>query len=220
MKRLICILNNEKGSPLVIVLLVLVLLTLIGMSLINTTSVEQEMAGEHRRHKMTFYGADGGTEIACELLEQNIGCPTGFTDNTGGNGAVIGIDPVPAMPWTCPDDANTMQGVLVNDLSFWENVTASEPADSASSDLFYPANWTDACSGWPHTNLTVGGNTVLATGSSIQMVSGYEGKGKGSGGGGGHIIYTIFSRRIESTDDLTIRIRWRHAIGQEGGCNY
>ncbi|MBW1851850.1 MAG: hypothetical protein JRJ15_10540 [Deltaproteobacteria bacterium] len=196
MKRLSSILSNERGSPLVIVLLVLVLLTLIGRAAINISSVETEMAGQHRRHKMTFYGADGGTEIACELVEQNIGCPTGFTDNTAGNGAVIGISPVPAMPFGCPDAIGDMQGAFVN------------------------TNWTDACSGWPHTLLTAGGNTVFAEGSAIQQNAGYEGKGKGSGGGGGQIIYNIFSRRIEDADDFTISIRWRHAIGQEGGCNY
>ena len=180
MKRLSSILSNERGSPLVIVLLVLVLLTLIGRAAINTSSVETEMAGQHRRHKMTFYGADGGTEIACELVEQNIGCPTGFTDNTAGNGAVIGISPVPAMPFGCPDAIGNMQGVFVNTLNFWENTAAVEPPDAASSDLLYPANWTDACSGWPHTLLTAGGNTVFAEGSAIQQNAGYEGKGKGS----------------------------------------
>ena len=91
MKKLVSVLNNENGSPLVIVVLILVLLTLIGLSVLNTTTVETEIAAHDRRHKMTFYGADGGTEVVSELLEQNLGCPTGFTDNTGGSGAVSGV---------------------------------------------------------------------------------------------------------------------------------
>lgn len=221
MKRVFRILNNENGSPLVIVVLILVLLTLIGLSVLNTTSVETEVAGHHRRHKMTFYGADGGTEIACELLEQNIGCPTGFTDNTAGSGALIGIDPVPATPFPCPDENNIMRGILVNTLNFYQNPSPDAPTDIASSDLFYPANMSDACADWPNTRLTVGEDmTVYAQGSAIQMAAGYEGKGKGAGGGGGSIFYTMFSQRVEDGDDVTISIGWRHAIGQEGGCNY
>jgi hypothetical protein len=221
MKRFFSILNNENGSPLVVVVLILVLLTLIGLAVLNTTSVETEMAGHHRRHKMTFYGADGGTEVVCELLEQNIGCAMGFTDNTGGMGALIGIDPVPATPFPCPDDNNIFPGVLVNTLNFYQNPTANEPTTIAASDLFYPANMSDACTDWPHTKLTVGEDTtVYAQGSAIQMLAGYEGKGKGAGGGGGNIFYTLFSQRVEDGDDVTIGIGWRHAIGQEGGCNY
>lgn len=221
MKKLFGVLNNEKGSPLVIVVLILVLLTVIGLSVLNTTSVETQIAGHHRRHKMTFYGADGGTEVAFELLEQNLGCPTGFTDNTGGSGAVIGLDPVPATPFPCPDALNNMRGVMVNTLNFYQNPSPDEPTTIASSDLFYPANMSDACGNWPHTKLTVGEDaTVFAQGSAIQQMAGYEGKGKGAGGGGGNIFYTLFSQRVENGDDVTIGIGWRHAIGQEGGCNY
>ena len=234
MKRLFSVLNNENGSPMVIVVLVLALLTVIGLSVLNTTSVETQIAGHHRRHKMTFYGADGGTEIACELLEQNIGCSAdGFTDNTGGNGAVIGLDPVPAaFPFPCPDANNAMPGVMVKDRFFYQNSQRLKGAEfididptggSDISDLFYPANMSDACvnGNWPHTRLTVGEDaTVYAKGSAIQQLAGYEGKGKGAAGGGGHIFYTIFSQRVENGEDVTIRIGWRHAIGQEGGCNY
>ena len=185
MKRLFSVLNNENGSPLVIVVLVLALLTVIGLSILNTTSVETQIAGHHRRHKMTFYGADGGTEVVSELLEQNIGCPTGFTDNTGGSGAVIGLTPVPAV-FPCPDALNNMQGVMVNNLNFYQNPSPDAPTTIALSDLFYPANMTDGCGNWPHTKLTVGEDaTVFAQGAAIQMVAGYEGKGKGSGGVGG-----------------------------------
>jgi hypothetical protein len=223
MKKLFSVLNNEKGSPLVIVVLVLALLTVIGLSVLNTTSVETQIAGHHRRHKMTFYGADGGTEIACELLEQNIACAAdGFTDNTGGNGAVIGLDPVPAV-FPCPDAANNMRGVRVNDLHlhFYQNPSPDPPTDFASSDLFYPANMTDVCGNWPHTKLTVGvTSTEHAEGAGLPMMAGYESPGKSSAGKGTLKFYNMFSQRVENGDDVTIRIGWRHVIGTLGGCNY
>ena len=216
MNTLRSIFKNEQGSPLVVVLLVLVLLSVIGMAVINTSSVDTEMAGQHRRHKIAFYGADGGTHIACELLEQNIGCPTGFTANSGANAVIGAAPPVPG----CPSVAGDMPAVMVSDLTFWQNLTATEPTNVATSHLFYPANYTDLCSAWPHTLITAGGDTRPATGSGLQELGGYESKGKGIAGGGAHILYVIFSRRIESTDESTIMIGWRHTVGQEGGCNY
>ena len=62
MKGLRSIVDNEKGSPLVIVLLITVLLTLIGMSVMNTSSTDLQMAGQHRRYTTAFYGADGGIQ--------------------------------------------------------------------------------------------------------------------------------------------------------------
>ncbi|SPD76287.1 PilX [uncultured Desulfobacterium sp.] len=188
-KTLLSILNNEDGSPVVVVLLLMVLLTVIGIAVINTSSIDQEMSGQHRRHKVAFYGADGGTQVACEVLEQNIACITGFST------AVIG-------------------SVTVNDLNFWLNTSAVEPTSAATSDFYYPTISS------PHTLLTAGGNTVFAEGSAIQQNAGYESKGRGSAGGGGLIMYDVFSRRIETSEESTIHVRWRHAIGQQGSCNY
>jgi hypothetical protein len=193
--------GNENGSLILIVVVVLMMLTVIGISITTTASIELQIAGNNKLYKNAFYNADGATEVAAELTEQNIGCMTGFTANDGAD-AVIG------------DNADT--AVRVGNLDFWQQVDAAEPSD-ASRDFFYPNNYGTS----PHTNLTVGGNTAFSTGNAIQMVSGYEGKGKGAGGGGGHILYNVFAQHIGvNNSEAIIQVDWRHVIGQEGACNY
>jgi len=193
--------GNENGSLILIVVVVLMMLTVIGISITTTASIELQIAGNNKLHKNAFYNADGATDVAAELTEQNIGCMSGFTANDGSD-AVIG------------DDAAT--AVRVSSLAFWQQVSATTPSD-ANRDFYYPNNYGTS----PHTNITVGGNTILSTGNAIQMVSGYEGKGKGAGGGGGYILYDVYAQYTGvSNSKSIIQVEWRHVIGQEGDCNY
>ena len=66
------IVNNKRGSALVIALLMLVVLTLIGISATTTTTFELQIAGNDKLFKRAFYAADGATEMGGELIEQNI----------------------------------------------------------------------------------------------------------------------------------------------------
>jgi len=194
------LINNEKGSLMVIAIIILMLLTLIGIAITTTASLEMQIAANDRLHKTAFYQADGGIEIGAELLEQNLGCTSGFT-------ATIGTD------------QTNVGSVRVSDLTLWENTDtdATVPSD-ASRHFYFPQDYSGS---QPHTNLTVGGNTQFSTGNAIQMVSGYEGKGKGAGGGGAYIIYNMYSQHMGlAGSQSVILVRWRHVIGQEGACNY
>ncbi|MDY6970771.1 MAG: PilX N-terminal domain-containing pilus assembly protein [Thermodesulfobacteriota bacterium] len=193
-------LNDERGSMIVLVLVVLALLTLIGLSTISTTSIELQVSGSDSRHKRAFYTADGAIEVGSELLEQNIGCPAGFTA-TGVDG---GGNPIA-----------DIGDITVTNLDFWIDTNAQKPSDT-NRDFFFEAN--DGSGS--HTNLTAGGNTGFSTGSALQMIAGYEGKGKGSAAGGSYIIYDLFAQNIGRKSQSIVKIHWLHVIGQEGGCNY
>lgn len=207
MKNPLHIVNNETGSLMVIGVVILMLLTFIGIAITTTTSIELQIAGNDKLQKFAFYTADGATEVASELLEQNLGCMAGFTANVGTDARDIS-----------GDDPDTT-AVRVTNLSFWENTSATEPSDG-NRDLFFPAT-AAADATIPHTNLTMGGNTALSTGSAIQMSAGYEGKGKGVGAGGAYILYDMFSQyQGEANSESVIQTSWRHVIGQEGACNY
>ena len=65
-------LNNEKGFVLIVSLMMLVVLVVIGMVATNMTTVELQIAGNDKAQKQTFYGSDGGSEVALALLEENI----------------------------------------------------------------------------------------------------------------------------------------------------
>ena len=60
MKKIIQIVDNERGVVLIMAILILVILTLLGVTGINTSSTEQAVAVNEEIYKMTFYAADGG----------------------------------------------------------------------------------------------------------------------------------------------------------------
>ena len=55
MKGIVDTIANDRGSALVVALLVLVLLTLMGISATTTSTIEVQMAGNEKFHDMAFY---------------------------------------------------------------------------------------------------------------------------------------------------------------------
>ena len=220
MKKQQHMLNNETGSLMVITVILLMLLTIIGLAITTTTSIELQIAGNDKLHKTAFYAADGATDVASELLEQNLGCMEGFGSDgvstvTGESYADILADDLLAEGQEVRD-ANTIR---VLDLNFWQNRNAPTPSDTNRDFVFPKTAETD--SSIPHTNVTTGYNPGLSTGSAIQMVSGYEGKGKAVGAGGAYLQYQINSQHLGvANSESIIQIQWRHVIGSEGACNH
>jgi type IV pilus assembly protein PilX len=56
------VVENERGSVLVIALIMLVLLTILGISASTTSEIETQIAGNERNYKRTFYTANSGIE--------------------------------------------------------------------------------------------------------------------------------------------------------------
>ena len=193
--------SNEQGSAIIIVLVILVVLTLLGQIATRTTNTEMKIAANDKRHRVTFYGADGATELASELLEQNI-YELGFEDGIGG----FVEDPD-------DPDAGTLYGSNINIgielVDFWRNGEdiATTPSDD-NRDFYLPAGYGP---GEAHTNFTVGGDPEFATGAGIMMAAGYEGIGKGSAHGGSIIAYEIITQRVgEKNSESIVRVKWRH----------
>ncbi len=80
MKDITSICANEKGSALVIALLILVLLTLMGISATTTSTIEVQMAGSEKFYEMSFYAAESGWQTALNWLD---GQYPGVTKNLG-----------------------------------------------------------------------------------------------------------------------------------------
>jgi Tfp pilus assembly protein PilX len=62
------ILSNEKGSVIVVAMIVLALLTLIGISAVTTSTTEVTIATNDQLNKMVFYTADAGIEVGRQML--------------------------------------------------------------------------------------------------------------------------------------------------------
>ena len=80
--------DKQNGSAMVIALIIMALLTIIGHLATRSTTLELQTATNDLRHKQAFYTADGTTELAAELLEQNIACSRGFYEDAQRGGLI------------------------------------------------------------------------------------------------------------------------------------
>jgi len=194
------IVNNKRGSALVIALLMLVVLTLIGISATTTTTFELQIAGNDKLFKRAFYAADGATEMGGELMEQNI------EDRNW----ELGEDGVNPPKYGNPLNRGNVSVESENPYMNREPMDGIPSDNPRNRDAVYPRGATDDV---PHTNIKVVGNTTLSTGSAVQLIAGYEGKGKGAAGGGAWITYDVRTQRIDVRNtEVRIRLGWRHVL--------
>jgi Tfp pilus assembly protein PilX len=140
MRYIFYIRSNERGSTLLISILILLLLTVIGIAATNTSTIEILISGNDKVHKMAFHQADGGTEVGIELVEQNINL-AGF--NTS--------------------ELTGLRDVNATNPNLYMNGTPSMPSDT-NRDAYLPKNYTG---NEPHTNLTIGGKSSAGGGSYV-----------------------------------------------------
>ena len=62
-------LSNQRGSTLVITMLIMVLLTIVGFTLSNTSRTEMQIASNDQFYKIAFHNADSGINITSKLFE-------------------------------------------------------------------------------------------------------------------------------------------------------
>jgi Tfp pilus assembly protein PilX len=192
--------NNQRGSVLIVALLMLVVLTLLGISSTTTSTVELQISGNDKLYKRSFFAADGGTAAGSELIEQNIEERDWTNYSTRGNIGIItgdlylnrdtdaGIDPIPS---------DTNQDAII---------PLSAIVDPTADPFILKTSV-------PHTNLKIVGNSQLSTGSAVQLAAGYEGKGKGAGGGGAWIIYDVRAQHRDVRDtSVTVLLGWKHVM--------
>ena len=212
--------GNEEGFVLVSALLIMLVLTIIGIAANRNTSTELLIAGNDRTHKQTFYEADGGTEFAAEVLEQNIAC-IDFNDSAPGTTSVLtpGLGPLGSavLDKSIAVSGNSLQ-LWQNGMGTWNGAGNPYPADNAR-DMWFPPEYK---AGEPHTNITVEGTSELNTGGSIIFAAGYLGLGRSIGSGGVKLEYEIFSQRVgRNNSESVIRVEWRHVVGMEDPhCRY
>lgn len=176
--------RDDRGVALIVTMVILISLGLLGTIAVQSSVKETQLATSDKRYKDAFYGADGASELASELLEQNIETVTGFTDSTiGGNIKLI-------------------------EKRFWMNPESEATTPSDENRDFYLAG-VSATS--PRTNIKLGGRPTNTPGGAIQMAAGYEGRGKSASQGGTNLIYTINVQHIGRHDsESVVRIEWRH----------
>ncbi|MEJ2158825.1 MAG: pilus assembly PilX N-terminal domain-containing protein [Desulfobacteraceae bacterium] len=72
MKDLKHTMNNEDGATLIIVMLVLVAVTALGITAMNISTTEVNLAGNDKWQKMGFYNADPGFHGTPSVIYPNL----------------------------------------------------------------------------------------------------------------------------------------------------
>ncbi len=85
--------RKERGSVLVITMLILVLTTLIGISAMTSSNIEIQIAQNEKRHKTVFYAADAGIQVGRAVLNDLKAADSGNWDNLlSGNQIIAQLD--------------------------------------------------------------------------------------------------------------------------------
>ena len=220
-KSLVHIFSNQHGSVINVALLILILIFLIGIGLSKMSTTDIKIANNIKQDMATFYETDASLEAAAEMIEQNLGCITGFSDtDTATDGWPTGKEIIGGQ-------------FYVNNLRFGHNErkrgirpgvdpTVLDADGNLIVDFFYPpVNPATMELDEPHTTISVGGASRFSKGSAIQMAAGYEGLGKGAAAGGGSIIFDVYAERIGiNNTSSTHFMQWVHLIKPSPGCNF
>jgi hypothetical protein len=192
---------DQYGSAMVMTLFILSILTMVGLLAAKSSTTEIRMAANEMHRKQAFYAAEGVAELVSEIIEQNIACPNGFTENRQRGGLVQVATP-----------------------DFWKNgpQPGKLPTDSDENgmpvrDMRIPiGNQDDA----PHANVLISGTRAFSRGSALHTAAGYQGTGRSLANLGAHIVYdqTVQHTGHFNTEAI-VKIQWRHAVGSEGICN-
>jgi Tfp pilus assembly protein PilX len=83
MKSLLNHVDNDRGSVLLIALLILALLTIIGISATTTAQIETLMAGDIQARKIAFHHADSGVWACPKLISPCVDADTKQTITSG-----------------------------------------------------------------------------------------------------------------------------------------
>jgi type IV pilus assembly protein PilX len=76
---------KQKGSVLIVSLVMLLLLTIVGMSAMQMTSLEERMSGNFRNHELAFQAAEAGLSQAEAFVESTAFSLTDFQTACSGS---------------------------------------------------------------------------------------------------------------------------------------
>jgi hypothetical protein len=154
--------SDERGSVLIVALLILVLLTIIGISATTTTNIETQIAGNDKFQKIAFNNADSGifptAKVISDIMNDQVEpdaddlSPIVYLQNDGGRG---------------PD------GTLFRELMGYDN---PEDPDVFLPDIQFTLDGYDVQVDINRTGV------VNVAGGATEFASGAEGIGVGAGG--------------------------------------
>ncbi len=183
--------DSNKGSALIVTLLILIAVTASGIVSSKMAMVETQIAGYDKFQRATWTVTDGTTDM---LLPQVIE----YT-----------LDPVNARELPDQEALKDNEGMEFPTQDFFMNESqtceANRP-ESDNRDVFVAGSGSSA-----DISIRVYGDTEFTPGSALQLPEGYHGAGKGAAGGGTNIVYNIRGLGVNmGTVQARVQTRWRH----------
>ncbi len=100
------ILKNDRGSVIIVALLLLITLSIIGVTAINTSVFESRIIGNEHRYQIDFYVADSGWKEGAMWLDNAAGPPVTVNPNADNIVKNYGFNTPPADP--APTDLSAL----------------------------------------------------------------------------------------------------------------
>jgi len=192
------IIKNKDGSALIFAILILALLTLIGISATTTSTIEIQIAGNDKFHKMAFYRADSGVYTIPKVISKAINdkaTPGDLINHTYG-------------AFTYLDKGTNDDGS--SGPTFYRELAGFDPNDTSRDIKFaLGGNDVEVDVERDRTEILVGGGAEFASGS--------EGAGVGSTGGVA-IFYGLDSLGSGPSNSISnIGAVYRKVVSTAGG---
>ena len=107
------ILKNEQGSVLLLAIMMMMLLTLIGIAATTTSTIEIQISGNDKFHKMAFYNTDAGVYAIPKIISRAINKKA--TPDIGSSFDYLKNDGTKSGSATYPDFFEELSGLKVYD---------------------------------------------------------------------------------------------------------
>jgi hypothetical protein len=186
---------DESGSITIIAaIMVLLIVTLIGISAMNTTTVELQIAGNDQLSRIAFYNADSGVYGIPKIISRII-------DTSDPVGIAAETDSIaPGVDWEPTTDQNTFYDQVMGyaDYDSLPDVSMGQGGFSTQVDVQRI-------------------RSVVLAGGGAEFASGVEGIGVGTTGG--VAIYFELDSRGQSTRGANANViaDYRKVVGVAGG---
>jgi type IV pilus assembly protein PilX len=119
--------KSQKGAVLIVALVILVILTILGVAIMESSVVEERMAGNLLDKNVTFQAAEAGLRAGEESIDSLVSYPTPSSTLT--SGAIVSVDTITGSPSWWSD----------KDYSWWEDngTLASTTLSTVTTQPYY-----------------------------------------------------------------------------------